>query len=93
MSQDSCTDLEEKLARAQRERDEALEQQTATSEVLRVISSSSGELAPVFEAMLDNAVRMCEAKFGTLYLCDGGGFRAVAMHYQSARLSRYNTGP
>jgi signal transduction histidine kinase len=80
MPQDSYSDLEEKLARAQRERDEALEQQTATSEVLRVISSSPGELAPVFEAMLDNAVRICEAKFGTLYLCEGGGFRAVAMH-------------
>ncbi|MFZ2138558.1 MAG: GAF domain-containing protein, partial [Xanthobacteraceae bacterium] len=80
MPQVSYTDLEEKLARAQRERDEALEQQTATSEVLRVISSSPGELAPVFEAMLDNAVRICDAKFGTLYLCEGAGFRAVAMH-------------
>jgi GAF domain-containing protein len=80
MPQVSYTDLEEKLARARRERDEALEQQTATSEVLRVISSSPGELAPVFEAMLDNAVRICDAKFGTLYLCEGGGFRAVAMH-------------
>jgi hypothetical protein len=77
MPQVSYTDLEEKLARAQRERDEALEQQTATSEVLRVISSSPGELAPVFEAMLDNAVRICDAKFGTLYLCEGAGFRAV----------------
>src|SRR5262245_36462761 len=59
---------------------EALEQQTATSEVLRVISSSPGELKPVFCAMLGNAVRICEAKFGTLYLCEGDGFRALAMH-------------
>jgi two-component system, NtrC family, sensor kinase len=59
---------------------EALEQQTATSEVLGVISSSPGELEPVFQTMLTNAVRICEAKFGTLYLCEGDGFRAVAMH-------------
>ncbi len=63
-----------------RELSEALEQQTATSEVLRVISGSPGELEPVFSTMLGNAVRICEAKFGTLYLCEGDGFRAVAMH-------------
>jgi GAF domain-containing protein len=61
-----------------RELSEALEQQTATSEVLGVISSSPGELEPVFQAMLANAVRICEAKIGTLYLREGDGFRTVA---------------
>ena len=59
---------------------ESLQQQTATSEVLRVISSSPGQLEPVFEAMLQNATRICEAKFGTMYLREGDAFRAVALH-------------
>jgi GAF domain-containing protein len=63
-----------------RELSEALKQQTATSEVLKVISSSPGELEPVFEAMLENAVRICEASFGNLLLYENDAFRNVALH-------------
>ena len=59
---------------------ESLEQQTATSDVLRVISSSQGELQPVFEALLANAVRLCDAKFGNLYRWDGDALDLVGTH-------------
>src|SRR5262249_29319575 len=62
-----------------RELSEALEQQTATSEVLGVISSSRGELEPVFQSMLESATRICEANFGILYRFDGNVFRPVAL--------------
>jgi GAF domain-containing protein len=72
-SREPRAELERKLA-------EALEQQSATSEVLRVISSSPGELEPVFQTMLENAVRICEARFANLLLHDGKEFRVAAMH-------------
>jgi two-component system, NtrC family, sensor kinase len=63
-----------------RELTESLGQQTATSEVLQVISSSPGELEPVFQAMLENAVRICEANFGNLFTYSDNSFRVVALH-------------
>jgi GAF domain-containing protein len=76
-----------------RELSESLEQQTATSEVLGVISSSTGELGPVFEVILENASRICEAKFGNLTLWEGDGFRAVAVHGEAAFAERRRQQP
>jgi transcriptional regulator with GAF, ATPase, and Fis domain len=59
---------------------ESLEQQTATSDVLKVISSSPGELEPVFQTILINATRLCEAELGMLWRAEGDGFRAVSLH-------------
>ena len=68
---------------------EALEQQTATSEVLQVISISPGDLQPVFEAMLEKAVRICDAKFGNIYRRDGGVFRLIATHNTPRALAEH----
>ena len=80
MAQELASDLERRLALAQRALSEALERQAATDEVLRVISSSPGDLEPVFQAMLASATRICEAKCGTLLLFEEGQLRLVAMH-------------
>ena len=84
---------ETNVARLTRERDEALEQQTATSEVLKFISGSPSELKPVFDAILERATRICEAKFGTMWLREGDAFRVVALHnappaYEERRRNR-----
>ena len=63
-----------------RELSKSLEQQTATSEVLRVISSSPGDLEPVFQTMLQNAARICEAKAGNIYRWEDAGLRLVTSH-------------
>jgi GAF domain-containing protein len=72
-------ELEEKLVARESELAEAREQQAATSELLQVISSSPGKLEPVFQAMLANATRICEAQFGMLYRFDNGRFHPAAL--------------
>src|SRR6201994_1678382 len=78
--QESYADLENKVEQRTSELTESLEQQTATSEVLRVISSSSGDLKPVFQKMLETATRVCGASFGTMNLWDGERYNIVAVH-------------
>ena len=78
--QESYADLENKVEQRTAELTESLEQQTATSEVLEVISSSAGELEPVFQKMLENATRVCGAKFGTMVLYEGDLVRRVALY-------------
>src|SRR6266540_3329611 len=78
--QDSYADLKQQLEIRTKELDEALEQQAATSQVLGIISSSPTELEPVFETILANATRLCEASHGTLWLWEGDVLRRAAVH-------------
>jgi signal transduction histidine kinase len=78
--QESYADLEHKVEQRTAELSESLQQQTATSEVLQVISGSPGQLDPVFRIMLENATRICQAEFGSLFLREGEKFRVIAMH-------------
>jgi signal transduction histidine kinase/DNA-binding response OmpR family regulator len=82
--------LHDQVTARTRELSEALEQQTATSDVLQVISSSAGELEPVFEAMLANATRICQAAFGSMLLGDGNPFRRVALHNAPEKFAEFS---
>ena len=92
MPDDTIDDPRQIIADLRRERDEALEQQEASLQVLQLISCSPGDLQPVFVAILRNATRICAAHFGNMFLYENGGFRPVAMHnapkaYAEARIS------
>jgi signal transduction histidine kinase len=92
--QESYADLENKVEQRTAELSETLQQQTATSEVLQVISSSPGELDPVFQTMLTNAMRLCEASHGVVWLHEGDGFRSAALHgpYPEIYIEQWRSG-
>jgi hypothetical protein len=94
----SVADLQRQVVTLSRQLNQAREQQTASSEVLQTISSSSGDLAQVFQAILARGVRLCEASYGAMWLKEGDGFRNAAFHgalppaykqlWRSARVGR-----
>jgi len=88
--QESYAGLEQKVEDRTHELSESLAQQTATSRVLQVISSSPGELDPVFQTMLENATRICEAAFGSMLLREGDAFRRVAIHNAPREFSEHS---
>jgi hypothetical protein len=87
-SQSTPSGMEAEVARLTRERDEALERQTATSEVLQVISSSPTDLEPVFATTLEKAVRIAEAAFGNIYRLEGETGHLVATYNTPKHLLR-----
>src|SRR5215475_3446371 len=89
----SPANLQNKLDQLTREFDDARQRETATSEVLQVISRSPGELEPVFNAILANATRICEAAFGVLLVCEGTVFRSVAIHSKKGHADSWRRNP
>jgi hypothetical protein len=85
----SAAGADGEVARLTRELNDAFEQQTATSEVLQVISSSPGDLQPVFAAMLENAARICDAKFGNIFRWDGDALCLIATHNTPPAFAEY----
>ena len=86
--QRSNADLQRKLAEAEAERDEALQRETATAEVLGVINSSPGDLAPVFDALVERAVRLCEADEALVRTFDGDVLHLAAAHGEPDAIAR-----